>query len=105
MRRAGAATVLIAAALAAGGCARKPKAEPAPEIVAIKAAGADLARLRQAAAACGAKQAEVRTVENATFLVVGAGDSLAARDCFFERAQADYRANHPVRAWIEDRIG
>lgn len=102
MRRA--IPLLIVAALATGGCARRHR-QPAPEIVTIKAAGADLVRLRGLAAGCGATKAEVRTVDNATFLIVGADESIAARDCFFEKAAADYRANHPVRAWIEDRIG
>ena len=101
--RALAAALILAALLS--GCARRPKAEPAPEMVAIKAAGADLARLQAAAAACGAKHGEVRTIDNATFLVVGTKDTVAVRDCFFAKAQADYRANHPVRAWIEDAIG
>lgn len=100
----GAVALLLIAAIGAGGCARRPK--PAvPQVVAIKAAGADLARLQAAAAACGAKKAAVKTVDNATFLIVGTADSLAARDCFFEKAAADYRANHPIRAWIEERIG
>ncbi len=97
--------VPLLAAILLTGCTRKPKDDAVPEMVAIKAAGADLSRLQAAAAACGATKARVKTVDNATFLIVGAEDSIAARDCFFAGAQADYRANHPVRAWIEDRIG
>jgi hypothetical protein len=95
---------LIAAALLSG-CGRRPQVEQAPEMVAIKAGGADLARLQGMAAACGAAGVHVRTIENATFLVVGTDDSIAARDCFYTKAQADYRAQHPVKAWIEDAIG
>jgi hypothetical protein len=106
MTRTAGTELLVAAALLAAGCTRKPAAaEPAPEIVAIKAAGADLTRLRALATRCGATRARVQTIQSATFLIIGADDSLAVRDCFFQRAQADYRAHHPIRAWIEDRIG
>jgi hypothetical protein len=98
-----AATLIVGVLLS--GCARRPKAEPAPQIVAIKAAGADLARLRAAAARCGAAPPQVRTVDNATFLTVGTENSVPVRNCFYARARADYRAHHPIRAWIEDAIG
>ena len=99
--------LLVAASLA--GCARERRAEPAPgaapEVVAIKVAPADMARYRVMAKACGAVSTRTETIGDATLLVVGKTDSVAARDCFFAKAHADYRANHPVKAWIEGVIG
>ncbi len=97
------ATTLLAVLLA--GCARERKAEPAPEVVAIKVAAADMPRYRAMARACGATSSRVEAVGEATLLVVGKADSVAARDCFYARSVADYRAGHPVRAWIEGLIG
>lgn len=99
------AALLLLVALACAGCARQRRAEPAPEIVAMKAAGADLVRLRALAAQCQAGSARVQIISGATFLIVDGKNSIAARDCFFAGAQADYRVNHPVRAWIEGLIG
>lgn len=96
--------VLLCALLLAG-CAGAPQATPAPEVVAIKVAAEDMARYRGMAQACGATTTRIQTIGDAKLLVVGTTNSVAARDCFYAKAHADYRANHPVKAWIEGLIG
>jgi hypothetical protein len=97
--------VIVALALVVGGCAPRPKPAPVPEIVAVKVAAVDMARYRAMALGCGAVTTRTQTIGDATLLIVGRESSIATRDCFFDKAGADYRAQHPVRAWIERIIG